>query len=128
MPTSLNTNLGCKFPSTPMDGTISPCYHDPYDNLLCQIFGAKFIRLFPPDSPGLYPHSEESLLSNSSQLDVENPDYSEFPEHRKAQPLDCVLERGEMLFIPKGWWHFVKSLTPSFSVSFWWHQNKYIDD
>ncbi len=33
---------------------------------------------------------------------------------------DCVLEAGQMLFIPAGWWHYVKSTTVSFSVSYWW--------
>jgi lysine-specific demethylase 8 len=31
-----------------------------------------------------------------------------------------VLEAGQMLFIPPGWWHYVRSTTVSFSVSFWW--------
>lgn len=33
---------------------------------------------------------------------------------------DLVLEPGQMLYIPPGWWHFVRSLSTSFSVSFWW--------
>ena len=31
-----------------------------------------------------------------------------------------VLQPGEMLYIPPRWWHYVKSLSVSFSVSFWW--------
>jgi lysine-specific demethylase 8 len=34
--------------------------------------------------------------------------------------LETVLHPGDMAFIPKGWWHEVEALTPSFSVSFWW--------
>lgn len=34
--------------------------------------------------------------------------------------MDCILEEGEMLYIPPKWWHYVRSLTMSFSVSFWW--------
>uniref|UniRef100_A0A2P2L7T1 Transcription factor n=2 Tax=Rhizophora mucronata TaxID=61149 RepID=A0A2P2L7T1_RHIMU len=34
--------------------------------------------------------------------------------------MDCILEEGEMLYIPPRWWHYVRSLTTSFSVSFWW--------
>jgi ribosomal protein L16 Arg81 hydroxylase len=37
-----------------------------------------------------------------------------------AVPADCVLEAGQMLFIPPGWWHYVQSTTVSFSVSYWW--------
>jgi hypothetical protein len=44
----------------------------------------------------------------------------EFPEFSEARYLEGVLEAGECLFIPKGWWHYIRSLSPSFSVSFWW--------
>lgn len=37
--------------------------------------------------------------------------------------VDCILEEGEMLYIPPKWWHYVRSLTTSFSVSFWWSEN-----
>ncbi|KAK9450783.1 uncharacterized protein V1518DRAFT_411697 [Limtongia smithiae] len=33
--------------------------------------------------------------------------------------LECILAPGDALFIPAGWWHYVKSLSPSFSVNFW---------
>ncbi|KAA0172388.1 hypothetical protein FNF28_00071 [Cafeteria roenbergensis] len=37
-----------------------------------------------------------------------------------ATLLSAVVGPGEVLFIPKGWWHHVRSLTPSISLSFWW--------
>ncbi len=33
---------------------------------------------------------------------------------------DVVLRPGHMLYIPPGWWHFVRSLSVSFTVSLWW--------
>lgn len=33
---------------------------------------------------------------------------------------DVLLRPGQMLYIPPKWWHFVKSASVSFSVSFWW--------
>ena len=32
----------------------------------------------------------------------------------------CVLGPGELLYIPRHAWHYVRSLETSFSVSFWW--------
>lgn len=54
------------------------------------------------------------------QVDVENPDVVQFPDFLKASYQECVLEPGEVLFIPKQHWHYVRSLELSFSVSFWW--------
>jgi lysine-specific demethylase 8 len=42
-------------------------------------------------------------------------------EFRRVEYLDCVLEEGEVLYIPVGWWHYVRGMSVSFSVSFWWN-------
>lgn len=41
---------------------------------------------------------------------------------RDLEFLDCILEEGDMLYIPPKWWHYVRSLTTSLSVSFWWSE------
>ena len=63
-------------------------------------------------------------MSNTSQLDAEgNEDFIEekFPLFKEARYVKTVLEEGESLYIPVGWWHYVGSLGVSFSVSFWWN-------
>lgn len=101
-------------------GTISPMHYDPKHNLLCQVFGHKKIILAAPDdSPNLYPHDSE-LLKNTSQIDAENVDLETFPLCSNVKFFDLTLYEGEILYIPPRWWHYVKSLDKSFSVSFWW--------
>ncbi|KAL1546666.1 Lysine-specific demethylase jmj30 [Salvia divinorum] len=101
-------------------GTVTPLHHDPHHNILAQVAGKKYIRLYSPSSSEeLYPHTE-TMLCNSSQVDLDDIDKEEFPKTLDLGFMDCILEEGEMLYIPPKWWHYVRSLTKSFSVSFWW--------
>jgi hypothetical protein len=131
--------------------TITPAHTDPYHNILAQVVGHKYVRLFPPsETSKLYPRGFETGIdmSNTSQVDVglgmrlledwqgwkeeneENEDTTrtkskeefekKFPDFVNADYVEGILAPGDCLYIPKGWWHYVHSLSPSCSVSFWW--------
>jgi len=117
--------------------TISPLHTDPYHNILSQVVGRKYIRLYAPnESEKLYARGVEDGgvdMGNTSSLDIgllvgwddseeERKEANErFPLFQEAEFMDCILEEGECLYIPVGWWHYVRSLTVSFSVSFWFN-------
>jgi len=54
-------------------GTLSQCHRDPYDNILCQVFGTKRLRIFPPSARSLlYLHADPILRNTSRIRDVEH--------------------------------------------------------
>ena len=55
-----------------------------------------------------------------AQVDVLKPQPEQFRDFDKVPYLQCQLEPGQMLFIPRKWWHFVQSLSGSLSISYWW--------
>ncbi|XP_050823611.1 bifunctional peptidase and arginyl-hydroxylase JMJD5 isoform X3 [Gopherus flavomarginatus] len=88
--------------------------------LFDQVIGRKYIHLYSPqESENLYPH-ETQFLHNTSQVDVEDPNLVKFPKFERAAFQACILTPGQVLFIPVKYWHYVRSLDVSFSVSFWW--------
>lgn len=68
-------------------------------------------------------------MSNTSQVDLAaiemspaEADYWEelWPGFLDAEYVETVLKPGDMLYIPIGWWHYVRSLKGGIGVSFWW--------
>uniref|UniRef100_A0A0X3NJT1 Lysine-specific demethylase 8 n=1 Tax=Schistocephalus solidus TaxID=70667 RepID=A0A0X3NJT1_SCHSO len=103
-------------------GTISPLHHDSdRSNVLCQVIGRKYVKLYTADQTDLvYPHGD-AMLSNTSQVDVVDPRLDEFPRFANASGFHGCIESGEMLFIPPRCWHYLKSLSCSISLNFWWN-------
>jgi hypothetical protein len=103
-------------------------HYDTPDNFLAQIMGRKLVRLFSPDmSDKMYPHSiEDKFFADDTAVyisrirDTELINYDEFPKLKHVTCFEGILHPGDLLFIPSGWWHEVKSLDKSISVNFWW--------
>lgn len=49
--------------------------------------------------------------------DVERPDFNRFPALKGVKGIEAFLEHGDTLFMPTGYWHWMKYLDGSFSIS-----------
>ena len=100
-------------------GTVTPLHCDYDDNLFAQVWGRKRIWLAPPHhEPYLYPREANALLFGSP-FDPDAPDYQRFPLARQAALVEVVVDAGDMLYVPAGWYHQVRSLSFSLSANRW---------
>ncbi len=103
-------------------GTLTGYHIDWIDNILAQIVGRKRLWLVPPEqSAAMYPSRKYDFRSTLSSLDPDGVDLTRFPRFATVEPIEVTLHPGEMLFIPRGWWHRVQSLDKSISVNNFGH-------
>ena len=92
------------------EGSQTRLHRDAYGwNCVCQLYGRKRWRLWPKSASILatrVPYEESTIWG------FESPDV-------KNEVLDFCLAPGEMLIIPPGWWHHVRSLDLSVSINIW---------
>lgn len=83
-----------------------------------EVVGSKKIVLFPPtDAPFLYLTGDKSRVT-----DIDEPDLSRYPEFLKVTRYECILEAGDVLFIPALWFHHVTALEFAVAVNVFWRQ------
>lgn len=103
-------------------GCVTHLHYDRDNNFLAQIKGRKEILFFAPgDIAYLYPN-KEFKHAHVSQIDLDNVDHERFPLFEKATKYYGLLDAGDLLYLPPGWWHQVRSLDMSISVNFWWNR------
>lgn len=85
-----------------------------------QVAGFKYIRLYKADqTPFLYVDTGPDARGNMSTVRCEREDHVRHPLAQHATYTETILGPGDTLFIPRGCWHYVRSLTASVSVNFW---------
>jgi len=87
-----------------------------------QFMGKKRILLFPHEEQHkLYrkPWEVLSMVNFEKYYDCENNklDYESFPALRLAKGYELILDHGETLFMPAGYWHHMEYIDSGFAVS-----------
>jgi len=105
-----------------MQGAETPLHFDERENLFFQVRGDKELCLFPfTDYTRLYPFPTTHPCDRQSMVgDPRSPDKEAFPEFKNATGHFGVLKAGDLLYLPYGWWHWLRNLDHlATSVSFW---------
>ena len=93
--------------------SFTPCHKDSYGcNLHAQLIGSKEWLLWPPQfdlGPSRLPYEESSIFSNADVLERQYTDAA----------IRIVAHPGDVVFIPKHWWHLARNLDTSVSINTW---------
>jgi len=92
-----------------------------YDIDLANIFhfqfeGKKECLLFSQNQTKYLYKVPYSLITRED-IDFSNPDLKKWPTLKQATGWTCQINHGEALYIPEGYWHHMKYITPGFSMS-----------
>jgi ribosomal protein L16 Arg81 hydroxylase len=72
--------------------------------MLTQFHGSKRVVLFGPEQSELLYRMPFMV---QTYVDIENPDYDTYPALQFARGQECIMEHGDTLFIPSGYWHYM---------------------
>jgi hypothetical protein len=102
-------------------GNITPIHYDVAENLLVQVFGTKRILVWNPAQYAmLYLNPLGTTHDRQSRLDVFQHNPTDYPMFERAGAWTCMLEPGDMLYLPAFWPHYVRTMEISMSVNYWW--------
>ncbi|WP_247333941.1 cupin-like domain-containing protein [Bradyrhizobium sp. 147] len=107
-------------------GTVTPLHFDSLlsHNLFFQIYGSKTFIIIPANQAELCGRRGWRWFD----VDPERPDYGRFPQYRRATPVAITVSAGDMLYMPPGTLHHVRSLSASISFNIDWHTERSVLD
>lgn len=94
-------------------GATTPMHRDLGNVYFAQIRGRKAVTMIPSRQM----HKVYNELGYHSEVDFDDYAPEDYPLLRDAHIVREVVEPGELLFIPLGWWHHVKALDVAITVT-----------
>jgi Cupin-like domain len=104
-------------------GVFTQSHFDELENFNIALEGRKRFVLSPPGSWEYYPRSLVRGFGDKSQaFDFDDVSPERFPRlvSKLAERRELILEPGQMLYLPLGWWHQAESLDDmNINMNFW---------
>ncbi|MBT2382472.1 cupin-like domain-containing protein [Streptomyces sp. ISL-11] len=104
-------------------GVFTQSHFDELENFNIALEGRKRFVLAPPGFREYYPRSLKQGFGDKSRVfDFDDVDRRRYPKlaSKLAQRRELILEPGQMLYLPLGWWHQAESLDEmNINMNFW---------
>ena len=112
--------------------TYTPLHRDPNPNLFVQIAGSKRVRIFMPGMGASIFRNVQQMIGQSSSSVFRGEEMMTGSERDALDEvvwgqsvqnggIEIIVSSGDALFIPKGWWHSLKSTGTDITASVnWW--------
>jgi len=104
-------------------GVFTQSHFDELENFNIALEGRKRFVIAPPGFWEYYPRSVRHGFGDKSQaFDFDDVDPARFPRlaPKLAERRELILEPGQMLYLPLGWWHQAESLDEiNINMNFW---------
>jgi len=108
--------------------TYTPLHKDPNPNLFLQLASNKLVRLFNPDTGAAIFRDVQEKIRGHATPAFRGDEMMQGPERialedavwncpRNTDGFEVVVRPGDALFIPKGWWHSIKSIGADVTAS-----------
>ncbi|KAJ3350717.1 hypothetical protein HDU83_009445 [Entophlyctis luteolus] len=83
------------------------------------IKGSKKWILFPPDCipPGVFPSADGSEVTTPISLAEWFLNHYDEMKSWPVQPIECICREGELLYVPRGWWHCVMNIEETIAIT-----------
>lgn len=121
--------------------SVTSIHSDPYENIYTVVRGEKHFTVLPPTEAWClqerwYPHAMYTRPSSTSPLVLTPSAPDSHPRVRWssihdphipgqlppcAHPIHITVRAGEMLYLPAGWWHYVRQSAETTIAINWWY-------
>ena len=98
-------------------GSFTPLHHDLTNNFIAQVVGRKRVKLLPATEVSRL-YNDQHVFSAVVDLDAPGIDAGRFGRLEGVRSYDLILEPGDILFTPLAWWHQVRALEFSVTLTF----------